>query len=122
MFFIPDASLTSLTWYGMIQVNFNEPLSMIQRLVEDLEYADILHTAAECKTTVEEMCYVAGFTIGAYASTAVRNTKPFNPLLGETYEFDRSDDLGWRALCEQVRTLLKFHLPFTLPDVCYLLT
>ncbi|XP_033627071.1 oxysterol-binding protein 1-like [Asterias rubens] len=85
-----------------VPVNFNEPLSMIQRLVEDLEYADILHTAAECKTTVEEMCYVAGFTIGAYASTAVRNTKPFNPLLGETYEFDRSDDLGWRALCEQV--------------------
>ena len=84
------------------QVNFNEPLSMVQRLVEDLEYADMLHTAAECKTTLEEMCYVAGFTIGAYASTAVRNTKPFNPLLGETYEFDRSEDLGWKALCEQV--------------------
>ncbi|XP_022106011.1 oxysterol-binding protein 1-like isoform X2 [Acanthaster planci] len=85
-----------------VPVNFNEPLSMLQRLAEDLEYAGMLHSAAECKTTVEEMCFVAGFTIGAYASTAVRNTKPFNPLLGETYEFDRSDDLGWRALCEQV--------------------
>ena len=32
----------------------------------------------------------------------VRTGKPFNPLLGETFECDRMDDLGWRCLNEQV--------------------
>jgi len=32
----------------------------------------------------------------------VRTGKPFNPLLGETFECDRTDDLGWRCLNEQV--------------------
>lgn len=30
-----------------------------------------------------------------------RTNKPFNPLLGETYECDRMSDLGWRAISEQ---------------------
>jgi len=34
--------------------------------------------------------------------TQVRTGKPFNPLLGETYECDRSDDLGWKCITEQV--------------------
>jgi len=32
----------------------------------------------------------------------VRTGKPFNPLLGETFECDRLDDLGWRCFNEQV--------------------
>lgn len=48
------------------------------------------------------MAYVAAFTISAYATTSTRTGKPFNPLLGETYEFDRSDDLGWKVIAEQV--------------------
>lgn len=48
------------------------------------------------------MAYVAAFTISSYSTTASRTGKPFNPLLGETYECDRTDDLGWRAISEQV--------------------
>ncbi|KAL7672790.1 hypothetical protein ACOME3_007671 [Neoechinorhynchus agilis] len=48
------------------------------------------------------MAYVAAFTISAYSTTAERAAKPFNPLLGETYECDRRDDLGWRSIAEQV--------------------
>ncbi|XP_014209543.1 oxysterol-binding protein 1 isoform X2 [Copidosoma floridanum] len=83
-------------------VNFSEPLSMLQRLTEDYEYADILDRAAECTDYCEQMAYVAAFTISSYSTTASRTGKPFNPLLGETYECDRSDDLGWRAFSEQV--------------------
>ncbi|XP_026672135.1 oxysterol-binding protein 1 isoform X4 [Ceratina calcarata] len=83
-------------------VNFSEPLSMLQRLTEDYEYADILDRAAECKDFYEQMAYVAAFTISSYSTTASRTGKPFNPLLGETYECDRVDDLGWRAISEQV--------------------
>lgn len=83
-------------------VNFNEPLSMLQRLTEDFEYADLLDKAAQCKTVCEQLAYVAAFTISSYSTTANRTGKPFNPLLGETYECDRTDDFGWRCLSEQV--------------------
>ncbi|XP_058806393.1 oxysterol-binding protein 1 isoform X2 [Phymastichus coffea] len=83
-------------------VNFSEPLSMLQRLTEDYEYAEILDRAAECTDSYEQMAYVAAFTVSAYSTTATRTGKPFNPLLGETYECDRTDDLGWRAISEQV--------------------
>ncbi|XP_076177455.1 oxysterol binding protein isoform X4 [Ptiloglossa arizonensis] len=83
-------------------VNFSEPLSMLQRLTEDYEYADILDRAAECTDSYEQMAYVAAFTISSYSTTASRTGKPFNPLLGETFECDRVDDLGWRAISEQV--------------------
>ena len=41
------------------KVNFNEPLSMLQRMVEDFIYSDILAKAASCDTTLEELTYVA---------------------------------------------------------------
>lgn len=83
-------------------VNFNEPLSMLQRLTEDFEYAELLDKAAQCNTTSEQLAYVAAFTISSYSTTSNRTGKPFNPLLGETYECDRTDDLGWRCINEQV--------------------
>ncbi|EDV94495.1 oxysterol-binding protein 1 [Drosophila grimshawi] len=83
-------------------VNFNEPISMLQRLVEDYEYSEILDTAAACTDECEQLAHLAAFTVSAYATAASRINKPFNPLLGETYECDRTDDLGWRCLAEQV--------------------
>lgn len=58
--------------------------------------------AAECADSYEQMAYVAAFTISSYSTTAARTGKPFNPLLGESFECDRTDDLGWRAISEQV--------------------
>lgn len=83
-------------------VNFSEPLSMLQRLTEDFEYANVLDAAAKCINPFEKLAYIAAFTISSYSTTSTRTGKPFNPLLGETYECDRSDDLGWRAVSEQV--------------------
>ncbi|KAL0965600.1 hypothetical protein UPYG_G00283410 [Umbra pygmaea] len=83
-------------------VNFNEPLSMLQRLTEDLEYSDLLDRAARCESSLEQMCLVAAFSVSSYSTTVHRTAKPFNPLLGETYELDRLDDFGYRSICEQV--------------------
>ena len=83
------------------QINFNEPLSFLQRLTEEFEYSDCLDNAAKCDQW-EQMCWLAAFTISAYSTTTTRTGKPFNPLLGETFEFDRRDDLGWRSITEQV--------------------
>ncbi|XP_023660106.1 oxysterol-binding protein 2 isoform X2 [Paramormyrops kingsleyae] len=83
-------------------VNFNEPLSMLQRLTEDLEYHELLDKAARCDSSLEQMCYVAAFSVSSYSTTVHRTAKPFNPLLGETYELDRLEEYGYRSLCEQV--------------------
>lgn len=37
------------------------------------------------------MCYVIGFSVGDYAGSIDRNKKPFNPILGETYELIHKD-------------------------------
>ena len=51
--------------------------------------------------------------MSAYANTADRIARPFNPLLGETYECDRTADLGWKSLAEKVylfiNWLIKHH-------------
>ncbi|XP_067911387.1 oxysterol-binding protein 2-like isoform X4 [Heterodontus francisci] len=83
-------------------VNFNEPLSMLQRLTEDLEYHELLDKAAQCDSPAEQMCYVAAFSVSSYSTTTHRTAKPFNPLLGETFELDRLEESGFRSLCEQV--------------------
>ena len=78
-------------------VNFSEPLSMLQRLAEDFEYTELLDKAATCTDAAEQLAYVAAFTVSSYATTSIRTAKPFNPLLGETFEFDRTDDKGWKV-------------------------
>uniref|UniRef100_A0A7M4F1V4 Oxysterol-binding protein n=2 Tax=Crocodylus porosus TaxID=8502 RepID=A0A7M4F1V4_CROPO len=83
-------------------VNFNEPLSMLQRLTEDLEYHTLLDRAAKCENSLEQLCYVAAFTVSSYSTTVYRTSKPFNSLLGETFELDRLEETGYRSLCEQV--------------------
>ncbi len=75
---------------------------MLQRLTEDFEYANVLDAASKCKDPFERLAYVAAFTISSYSTTSTRTSKPFNPLLGETFECDRIQDRGWRAISEQV--------------------
>lgn len=75
---------------------------MLQRLAEDYEYSDILDYAATLTDTQEQLAHVAAFTISSYSTTSNRTGKPFNPLLGETFECDRRDDYGWKLISEQV--------------------
>jgi hypothetical protein len=84
-----------------LPVSFNEPTSLLQRVAEDMEYADLLDIAADRSDPTERLVYVAGFAASEYASTIGRVAKPFNPLLGETYEYVRPDK-GYRFFIEQV--------------------
>lgn len=96
-----------LFFSSVSKVNFNEPISMLQRLSEDLEYHELLDKAAKCHSSLEQMCYVAAFSVSSYSTTVHRTGKPFNPLLGETFELDRRRESGYRSLCEQVRAPTK---------------
>ncbi|KAL8577247.1 hypothetical protein ACOMHN_022435 [Nucella lapillus] len=82
-------------------VIFNEPLSFLQRITEYLEYAQLLQTAAHTDDPLLRMQYVAAFAVSSISSNWERIGKPFNPLLGETYELDRQD-IGFRMMAEQV--------------------
>ncbi|XP_052872436.1 oxysterol-binding protein-related protein 2 isoform X1 [Anopheles cruzii] len=80
-------------------VVFNEPLSFLQRMTEYMEYAKLLRIASEQPTPLERLKYVSAFAVSALASNWERLGKPFNPLLGETFELTRPE---FRIICEQV--------------------
>uniref|UniRef100_A0A8C5CSQ5 Oxysterol-binding protein n=1 Tax=Gadus morhua TaxID=8049 RepID=A0A8C5CSQ5_GADMO len=80
----------------------NEPINLLQRLCEELEYSELLDTASRTADPYQRMVYVAAFAISGYSSAIFRNRyKPFNPVLGETYECVR-EDRGFRMISEQV--------------------
>ncbi|KRY31379.1 Oxysterol-binding protein-related protein 2 [Trichinella spiralis] len=79
-----------------IPVVFNEPLTFLQRISEYMEYSDLISRA------VNETNALIPFAVSALASNWQRVGKPFNPILGETYELDRSNTTGFRICCEQV--------------------
>ncbi|CAH8600696.1 unnamed protein product [Heterobilharzia americana] len=64
----------------------NEPLSFLQRIAEYMEYSELLDKAIKEKDPVKRMEYVSAFAVSSMSSNANRIGKPFNPLLGETYE------------------------------------
>ncbi|KAL7630896.1 UNVERIFIED_CONTAM: hypothetical protein RMT77_018818 [Armadillidium vulgare] len=78
---------------------FNEPLSFLQRMSEYMEYAWLLDKADAAPDPVQRMQYVTAFALSGLASNWERLGKPFNPLLGETFELQRDQ---YRIVCEQV--------------------
>ncbi|XP_029936009.1 oxysterol-binding protein-related protein 6 isoform X2 [Myripristis murdjan] len=83
-------------------VELNEPLNTLQHMCEELEYSELLDKAAETEDPFERMVIVAAFAVSGYSSTYYRaGSKPFNPLLGETYECIR-EDKGFCFFSEQV--------------------
>ncbi|KAG4443480.1 hypothetical protein IFR05_001050 [Cadophora sp. M221] len=89
-------------------VSANEPLSLLQRVAEQLEYAQILDTAASQKAPLQRLLHVTAFAVSQFSTNRAKERairKPFNPMLGETYELVRSEsDIpgGFRVLVEKV--------------------
>ncbi|KAG5855109.1 oxysterol-binding protein-related protein 7 isoform X3 [Anguilla rostrata] len=83
-------------------IPLNEPVCLLQRLCEELEYYELLDTASQTDDPYQRMVYIAAFAISGYATARYRNRyKPFNPILGETFECIR-EDMGFRYISEQV--------------------
>ncbi|KXJ91141.1 Oxysterol-binding protein-domain-containing protein [Microdochium bolleyi] len=89
-------------------VSANEPTSMLQRVCEQLEYTPLLDLAAKAQTSQQRLMYVSAFAVSYISvnrSKERANRKPFNPLLGETFELLRTDSEvpgGFRLLVEKV--------------------
>ncbi|KAF4548726.1 putative oxysterol-binding protein 1 [Elsinoe fawcettii] len=88
-------------------VTANEPLSLLQRLAEPLENAPLLTLASSASSPTDRLLYITAFAIGTLASNRVKERavrKPFNPMLGETFELVRKDpEAGaYRFVAEKV--------------------
>lgn len=93
----------------------------MQRITENVYYSDLLNKAADptiSASPCKRMECVAAYAKTNISSNIDRLSKPFNPLLGETYELVR-EDLGFRVICEQVShhvskrsIFIKFNIQF----------
>ena len=103
--------------------NINQPLSLLQRTVEDFEYLDLLYRAIDCdcvetsekteqeygtdtkekeeKKSTDRVALLALFAASSYASWYGRAQKPFASTLGETFDWT-SPDGNVRVVCECV--------------------
>ncbi|KAJ9172358.1 hypothetical protein P3X46_015606 [Hevea brasiliensis] len=62
-----------------------EPMTMLQKMAELMEYSYLLDLADECEDPYIRLVYTSSWAISVYYALQ-RTWKPFNPILGETYE------------------------------------
>lgn len=80
-------------------IYLNDPMSMLQKAAEILEFVEFYRVANKCPDEYLRMAHVVAATYALIIYSVNRLKKPFNPLLGETYEYIQ-DDL--RFISEQV--------------------
>ena len=84
-----------------VPIFLNEPISMLQKLCENFQYADVLNKAAYEDNPYIRLAYSACFCIGGFSMNIYRAKKFFNPILYETFEYI-DNDLNYRYFAEQV--------------------
>lgn len=79
----------------------NEPISMLQKTSDLMHYYNVLRDGLERgkNDSLKRLAYIAIFIVCQYSVIDTRNRKPFNPILGETYELVTPE---WRWIAEQV--------------------
>ena len=91
-------------------VSANEPISLLQKSAEMLEYSQLLDAAAKGFASQDDeastlrLLHVTAFAISMLSEFRVKERairKPFNPMLGETYELIRGDR-GFRFFAEKI--------------------
>ncbi|MED6120869.1 Oxysterol-binding protein- protein 3C [Stylosanthes scabra] len=90
------ADVTSLV---TLPVTIFEPMTMLQKMAELMEYSHLLDKADECEDPYMRLVYASSWAVSVYYAYQ-RTWKPFNPILGETYEMVNHG--GITFLSEQV--------------------
>ncbi|KAH9672356.1 Oxysterol-binding protein-related protein 3A [Citrus sinensis] len=68
-----------------LPVFISEPNSVLQRMAELMEYSHLLDLADECEDPYMRLVYASSWALSIYFAYR-RAWKPFNPVLGETFE------------------------------------
>lgn len=86
-------------------VSTNEPITILQRMCELFEYTELIDKAfTQPDGSPERILLIAAFANSYLSSGRAKERatrKPFNPLLGETFEMVRPEQ-GFRAITEKV--------------------
>eukprot|EP00243_Klebsormidium_subtile_P003389 TRINITY_DN16775_c0_g1_i1.p1 TRINITY_DN16775_c0_g1~~TRINITY_DN16775_c0_g1_i1.p1 ORF type:complete len:536 (-),score=173.66 TRINITY_DN16775_c0_g1_i1:232-1839(-) len=90
------ADVTSLV---TLPVFLFEPMTTLQKMAELMEYTDLLNRAAVEKDPYVKLALSVGWALSPYYAYQ-RTWKPFNPILGETYELTGYNNIDYIA--EQV--------------------
>lgn len=75
------------------------PMSLMQINVEWTQWADFFTRAAREPDPYRRLLYCFTPIFMGYTNMVMRNKKPFNPILGETYELQTDK---FRLVCEQI--------------------
>ena len=94
--------ISAITQNKPAPVYFNEPLSICQKQCEKFFYIDLLKkVSAETQNKSLQLAYISAFIVGEIFLGLNRNLKPFNAIIGETYEYyDNTNQFRYYA--EQV--------------------
>mmetsp|Transcript_25632 Transcript_25632/g.39441 ORF Transcript_25632/g.39441 Transcript_25632/m.39441 type:complete len:132 (+) Transcript_25632:1431-1826(+) len=87
-----------MTKYSM-PVILNEPLTNLQKNCEVFAFNHLLTKASKESSSLLRLVYVSIFSSTRFFLSSGRLQKPFNPMLGETYEVVAPN---YRAISEQV--------------------
>lgn len=99
---ISDLVKAAMKEKATLPITYNEPISMLQRQVETFQFYNLLQSSFNLKNNVPyQLAYIAAFVVADVSLSINRLLKPFNPILGETYEYIDLDH-KFRAFCEQV--------------------
>lgn len=85
-------------------VTSNEPLTILQKISEIFEFSSLIDEAINEPNESIKILKISTFAISNLSSLRVKDRnlrKPFNPILGETFELVR-EDLGFRLIGEKV--------------------
>lgn len=82
-----------------VPVYFNEPLSLLQKSCCSMEYTHLLDMASREEDALRRIALIGIHYVTTCSMAERALNKPFNPLLGETYEYV-SDEISY--LAEQV--------------------
>ena len=90
-----------------VPVYFNQPLSILQACSQPAEFLDILDQAIAEQDPIKRLAYLGCHLAYQHSTIEKFPPKPFNPLLGETFEFIKPGKYAY--LAEQV----SHHPPIT---------
>ena len=68
-------------------------------------YIDLLFEASHTSDPIKRMELIAAYAVTQYSYNAERLRKPFNSILGETFELISGIGGGFRSIAEQVTNL-----------------
>jgi len=86
-----------------VPVSYNEPTTFLQRVMEASTHSYLLKLANQVAPYDKDLAllYVGVYSLSTFGCSIQRTSKPFNPMLGETFEYV-DDRRGIKFMCEQV--------------------